>query len=59
MLGLVFYRIEVRHNPWWVTRSAAESERAAQRRNQVLGAAPALWALAAVVALTLPLVLTG
>ncbi len=58
-LGLVFYRIEVLHNPWWVTRSAAEAARTAQRREQMLGAAPALWALAAVVALTLPLILVG
>ncbi len=58
-LGLVFYRIEVHHNPWWVTRSAAEADRAGRRREQVLGAAPALWALTAVTVLTLPLVLTG
>jgi hypothetical protein len=40
-----------------VTRSDIETARVAGRREQVLSAAPAMWALTVVVALTLPILL--
>jgi uncharacterized membrane protein YagU involved in acid resistance len=43
-LGIVFYVLESRHNPWWITRGQAEAHRTNARRVQVLTAAPALWA---------------
>jgi uncharacterized membrane protein YagU involved in acid resistance len=58
-LALVVYRLEARHNPWWVTRTEAEAERQERRREQILTSAPALWALVALVALTLPVLLAG
>ncbi len=59
-LGAVYYWLETRTNPWWMTRNAAETELAATREEQTLGAAPALWVLTIVIALTLPvLVSTG
>jgi uncharacterized membrane protein YagU involved in acid resistance len=57
-LGAVYYWLETRTNPWWMTRNAAESHRAAARKDQTLGAAPALWVLTIIIALTLP-VLVG
>jgi uncharacterized membrane protein YagU involved in acid resistance len=53
-LGGVYYLLEARTNPWWTTRSQVEAERAANRRDQTLGAAPALWVLTVVIALTVP-----
>ncbi|HEX3784757.1 MAG TPA: hypothetical protein VHX38_34280 [Pseudonocardiaceae bacterium] len=57
-LGAVYYWLETRTNPWWMTRNTAETIRAAARKNQTLGAAPALWVLTIIIALTLP-VLVG
>jgi uncharacterized membrane protein YagU involved in acid resistance len=57
-LGAVFYRLEARTNPWWMARSEVEAARAAARRDQALGSAPAVWVLVVVIALTLP-VLVG
>ena len=57
-LGAVYYLLEARTNPWWMTRSEVEAERATTRHEQTLGAAPALWVLVVVIALTIPL-LTG
>lgn len=56
-LGLVFYRLERRHNPWWVTRNQAEASRAADHREQLLTSAPAVWALTVLVAVTIPILL--
>jgi uncharacterized membrane protein YagU involved in acid resistance len=58
-LGAVYYRLETRTNPWWMTRSEAETARAAARRDQTLGSAPALWVLIVVIALTLPVLVGG
>jgi hypothetical protein len=58
-LGSVYYRLETGINPWWLTRSDIETGRVAARREQVLSAAPAIWALTVVVALTLPILLDG
>jgi uncharacterized membrane protein YagU involved in acid resistance len=56
-LGSVYYRLEAGINPWWMTRSDIEATRVAARREQVLSAAPAMWVLTVVVALTLPILL--
>jgi uncharacterized membrane protein YagU involved in acid resistance len=56
-LGLVFYRFEARHAPWWVPRTRSEEARVARRREHLLTSAPALWALVVVIGLTLPVVL--
>ena len=53
-LGAVYYRLEARTNPWWFRRSTAEAERVAAQRDQVLGSAPALWALIVMLAVTIP-----
>jgi uncharacterized membrane protein YagU involved in acid resistance len=58
-LGTVFHRLEIRENPWWITRGQAEAERVAARREQTLGSAPALWMLTVLIALTIPLVVGG
>lgn len=57
-LGAVYYWLEARTNPWWMTRNTAETDRATKRKDQALGAAPALWVIIIVIALTLP-VLVG
>ena len=53
-LGAVYYQLEIRTNPWWMTRSEVEAARAETRRDHTLGAAPALWVLVVLIALTLP-----
>ena len=57
-VGVTFYLLEARYNPWWISHTDAEALRTANRREQVLTSAPALWALVIVIALTLPVVLT-
>jgi uncharacterized membrane protein YagU involved in acid resistance len=56
-LGAVYYWLERRTNPWWMTRNEAEAARATMRRDQTLGAAPALWVLVVLIALTLPVLI--
>ncbi|WP_454854997.1 hypothetical protein [Promicromonospora soli] len=58
-LGAVYYRLEAGINPWWMTRSDIEAARVTARREQVLSAAPAVWVLTVVIALTLPILLDG
>ncbi len=58
-LGVVYYLLEARTAPWWVTRSEEEAERLAHRRDEVFGSAPALWALVVVIAVTVPLLVGG
>lgn len=58
-LGGVYYRLEAGLDPWWMTRSDLEASRVAARREQVLSAAPAIWALTTVIAVTLPILLDG
>lgn len=55
-LGVAYFRLEARSVPWWVVRSQAETERASLARQETLSAAPALWSLTVLVALTVPLV---
>lgn len=56
-LGVVFYRLEARHDPWWVSRNDSEANRAQRATEQLSGSAPALWLLTVLVALTVPLLL--
>jgi uncharacterized membrane protein YagU involved in acid resistance len=56
-LGAVYYWLETRTNPWWMTRNAAEAARASTRKDQTLGAAPALWVLTVIIALVLPVLI--
>lgn len=58
-LGAVYYRLGAGINPWWMTRSDIEASRVAARREQVLSAAPAVWVLTVLVAVTLPILLNG
>jgi len=54
-LGAVYQRLEARANPWWQTRSKAVAERTAARREQVRGAAPAMWVFTVLIALIIPM----
>jgi uncharacterized membrane protein YagU involved in acid resistance len=56
-LGVAFYLLEDRHNPWWITRSETEAERTRARREQMLTSAPALWAFVVFVAFFVAVVL--
>jgi hypothetical protein len=56
-LGVAFYLLEARHNPWWITRSETEAERTRARREQMLTSAPALWAFVVFVAFFVAVVL--
>ncbi|XRQ07261.1 hypothetical protein ACN3XK_63900 [Actinomadura welshii] len=58
-LGAVLVWLEHRENPWWLARNDIEAARAAARRDQVLGSAPALWILTALIALTVPVMVAG
>ena len=58
-LGITFYLLEARYNPWWVPRTEAQAARVARHREQVLTSAPALWTLLVAVGLTLPVLLAG
>jgi uncharacterized membrane protein YagU involved in acid resistance len=54
-LGVAVGALRVRSRAWWVSTSAARGDRAQRQREQLLSAAPALWALVALIALVLPL----
>jgi hypothetical protein len=56
-LGVVFYLLEARDRPWWLSRSDSEAERIARRQEQILSSAPAIWVLIAMIALLLPVLL--
>jgi uncharacterized membrane protein YagU involved in acid resistance len=58
-LGAAYAWLEHRENPWWVARSRTEAIRATARREQVLGSAPALWILTVLIALTVPVLVSG
>lgn len=57
-LGLTFLVLEARSRPWWLTRTEVEVLRVERRRANLQGA-PAVWALVIVIALTIPIVLSG
>jgi hypothetical protein len=56
-LGAMLHAMEAGHNPWWITRRQAATERVERRRQQALTSAPALWTLVVVMALTLSVLL--
>jgi hypothetical protein len=56
-LGAMLDAMEAGHNPWRITRRQASTERVKRRRQQALTAAPALWTLVVVMALTLSVLL--
>ena len=56
-LGITFYLLEARYNPWWIPRREAEVARVERLKEQVLTSAPALWTLVVVISLTLPVLL--
>ncbi len=58
-LGVVYYRLEARADPWWISRSEVEAARVAAQREQTLGSAPALWGLTVLIALTIPVLIGG
>ena len=58
-LGITFYILEARYNPWWIPRTEAQAIRVARRKEQVLTSAPALWTLLVAVGLTLPVLLAS
>jgi uncharacterized membrane protein YagU involved in acid resistance len=58
-LGVAYFHLEARVSPWWLARTQAEADRAGLRRRETLTAAPALWSLLVLVALTVPLLVAG
>ncbi|MGH3854321.1 MAG: hypothetical protein ACRDR6_12675, partial [Pseudonocardiaceae bacterium] len=58
-LGALYNLLEARANPWWVTRNEAEAQLVAARQAQTLSSAPALWGLTTLIALTIPLLVSG
>ena len=56
-LGITFYLLEARHNPWWIPRRQAEATRIKRRKAQLFTSAPALWVMVVIIALTVPVVL--
>ena len=56
-LGITFYLLEASYRPWWVSRTEAEAERIAHRKEQILTSAPAIWVLVIMIALMLPVLL--
>lgn len=57
-LGAVYHRLEARANPWWQTRSRAVAERTVAQREQIRGAAPAMWVFTVLIALIIPLLVS-
>lgn len=58
-LGLVLGVLRLRSRAWWASSTAARGARERRQREQILSAAPALWALVTLVALLLPLLVVG
>ena len=58
-LGVMFYWLEARYSPWWVTRTQAGAAMVAYRKEQLMTSAPALWTLLVAIALTLPVIVAG
>ena len=56
-LGAMLHAMEAGQNPWWITRRQAATEQVERRLQQALTAAPALWTLVVVMALTLSMLL--
>jgi uncharacterized membrane protein YagU involved in acid resistance len=58
-LGLTFYRLEIRYDPWWLPRSTALSARVAARRAALESSAPAVWTLVVLMAFTVTVAVGG
>ena len=56
-LGIVFQRLEARYNPWWMTRTDIQAERAQLRAARLSASGPVLWALVVLLTACLPLLL--
>ena len=56
-LGITFYLLEARHNPWWIPLRQIQAARIKRRKDQVFTSAPALWVMVVIIALTIPVVL--
>ena len=56
-LGIVFQRLESRYNPWWMTRTDVQAERAQRRAARLSTSGPVLWALVVLVTACLPVLL--
>ncbi|MBI1744843.1 hypothetical protein HYR54_17510 [Candidatus Acetothermia bacterium] len=57
VLGIVFYLMEARYNPWWIPHEHVDALRVERRKEQVLTSAPALWVFVVAIALIVPIVL--
>ena len=57
VLGAIFFRLESRRDPWWISRSESEARRAQLATQQLLSSAPGLWALSIIIALAVPVLL--
>jgi hypothetical protein len=49
--------LEPRNNPWWIPVRQVQATRIERRKAQVFTAAPALWVMVVIIALTIPVVL--
>jgi uncharacterized membrane protein YagU involved in acid resistance len=56
-LGITFYLLEARHNPWWIPVRQVQAARIKRRKAQVFTSAPALWVMVVIIALTIPIIL--
>jgi hypothetical protein len=56
-VGITVYYLEARYRPWWVSRTAADAERIARHKEQIMTSAPALWVLVVVIVISLPIIL--
>ncbi len=56
-LGITFYLLEARHNPWWIPVRQVQETRIKRRKAQVFSSAPALWVMVVIIALTIPIIL--
>lgn len=56
-LGVVYFYLEARTNPWWMTRNELEKSLVKARQEQIAGSAPALWSLTAIVAVSMPVLI--
>jgi uncharacterized membrane protein YagU involved in acid resistance len=56
-LGITFYLLEARHNPWWIPVRQVQAMRIKRRKAQVFTSAPALWVMVVIIALIIPVVL--
>jgi uncharacterized membrane protein YagU involved in acid resistance len=56
-LGLSFFLLEARHDPWWMPRDAAFADRARRRQAQLESSAPAVWTLVVLMAFTVTVAL--